>query len=95
MEFSAFQVLDFKAAIAILTFRQDFSISFAPFHRPSTIIKSTPLPEIRQKIWKLELDSHPARLVELFIEGVPRPNNQEAGTYQLDASDPLRGSCTQ
>lgn len=47
-------------------------------------------PEIRQNIWKLELDSHPARLVELCIEGVPRPNDREAGTYQLDANAPSK-----
>jgi hypothetical protein len=46
--------------------------------------------EIRRKIWKLELDSHPARLVELFIEDVPRPKNREAGTYQLDANAPSK-----
>ena len=40
--------------------------------------------EIRAKIWELDLDSRPARLVELFIEGVPRPKHPETGTFQLD-----------
>ena len=43
-------------------------------------------PELREKIWKLDRDSRPARLVELFIEGVPRPKDPETGTFQLDAN---------
>jgi hypothetical protein len=50
-----------------------------------TCFQKLPL-EIRAKIWKLGLDSRPPRLVELFIEGVPRPKDPEAGTYQLDAN---------
>jgi hypothetical protein len=42
--------------------------------------------EIRAMIWNLDLDGCPPRLVELFIEGVPRPKDPEAGTYQLDAN---------
>jgi hypothetical protein len=42
--------------------------------------------EIKAMIWELDLDSRPARLVELFIEGVPRPKHPETGTFQLDTN---------